>query len=258
MKLFNGMKVLALPDLHIQTYPNGNGWKPDMSPSAWAALDFGDDFKPDVTIILGDFMNFDIISDYTKKDVIHREGRRLKYDFILANQILDRIDRFTKGEVVFLLGNHDVRLSMFISANPQLEGLIGLTYNLHLEKRDYIIMPENKVYKLGHARFVHGWYYNLHHAKKTVLEMGDNIFYGHVHDVQSFSKSNPDQKPIIGQSMGCLCDLNPEYKRNKPNRWVNAFGIFYFQANGNFTHYIPIIINGEFTYAGKFYKGKRP
>lgn len=256
MKLFDGFKLLFLPDLHIKTLPTRTGWQADVSPALWSALDFGDHFKPDMTIIGGDFLDFGIISPLTDKDLLYREGKRLLHDFELGNQILDRIDKFSKGKKIFLIGNHDTRLATWIASNPQLEGLIGLTYNLGLEKRGYEVLAEGRTYKIGHARFVHGWYWTMHHAKKTVTEMGDNIFYGHVHDVQSFCKANPEQMPIIGQSCGCLCELNPEWKKNRPNRWVNSFAIFYFFANGDFTYYLPIVISGKFIWNGRIFGGK--
>jgi len=255
--LKEGYKLLALPDIHVTTIPTRRGWEDGTADALWAALEFGKDFKPDETIIMGDFIEFDIISSYTENNYILREGRRLKHDFELANQILDVIDGFTKEKKVFLIGNHDSRLAAWIASNPQIEGLIGLDYNLHLEKRGYKVVEEGKAYRVGHANFIHGWYWNKYHAAKTVTEMGDNIFYGHVHDVQAYTKANYEQKPIVGQSLGCLCDLNPSYRRNKPNRWVNAFGVFFFDSKGYFTYYVPIIINGKFTWCGKTYSGKR-
>jgi len=258
MKLFDGFKLLFLPDFHVKTLPTQRGWQADVSPALWSALDFGDYFKPDMTIIGGDFLNFGIISKYTERDLILREGRRLKHDFELGNQILDRIDKFTKpnGEKKFLLGNHDTRLATWIASNPQVEGLIGLTYNLGLEKRGYEIFREGQVYTVGKANFTHGWYWNKYNSAKHVTEMGDNIFYGHTHTVQSFCKPNPKQMPIMGQSCGCLCELNPEWRRGRPNQWVNAFGVFYFFANGNFTFYLPIIIGGKFIWNGRTFGGK--
>lgn len=239
-------RVLVLPDIHLEE---------DMDLSVVnLALRFGAWFKPDQTIVLGDLINFDYISHWVEKDLIRQEGKRLKTDFILGNRILDRIDKFTKGKKIFLIGNHDDRLVKWIGQHPCIEGLINLTHNLHLIERGYKVYPQGKVYKIGHACFVHGWYWNIYHAAKHVTQMGDNIFYGHVHDIQSYTKPNYEQQPNIGQSLGCLCSLNPEYRKNRPNSWVNAFGVFYFFADGQFNHYIPIIINGRFNFAGKVFK----
>jgi hypothetical protein len=87
------------------------------------------------------------------------------------------------------------------------------------------------------------------------MELGDNVFYGHTHSVQSFTKTNYDRQPIVGTGVGCLCDLNPAYRRNKPNSWVNGLLFAYLDKSGLFTAYNPIIIDGKFWWGGKQYDG---
>lgn len=247
----DGMTVVVLPDIHAQvTWKN----KARMSSAARAALKFLDEFKPDVTIVLGDLLDLNQLSTYSKGKPRQIEGLRLDHDYALGNQILNRIDKATKGERVFLEGNHEQRVERYLDEFPYVgEKLLSLRENLHLEERGWKFLKEGELLKIGHAYFIHGWYTNIYHARKHVAEMGDNIFYGHTHDVQSFSKPNPDTMPIISQSLGCLCDLNPAWLRNKPSRWVNAFGIFYFSKSGSFTYYVPIIIDGCFWWNGKYY-----
>ena len=257
MKLHDGFRLVFLPDIHSEAIPiNGSKWKPNLSPALWACLDFCKEFKPHGTIIGGDFINLDHVGRFSKNKPRLREGRRLKHDYALGNELLDIIDKFTQQKKVFLMGNHDMWLEQYLDEHPQIEGLIEMSQELRLVERGYDVIPENKVYKVGRARFAHGIYHNMYHARATVQVMGDNIFYGHCHDMQGFTQANYDQQPIMGHSCGCLCDLNPSYLRNKPNRWVNGFGVFYFNKNGSFTPYFPIIINGQFWFAGKKYGGK--
>jgi hypothetical protein len=204
----------------------------------------------------GDIVDLPEISKHTERKKLTREGLRLSHTFDIGNWFLDEVDKFTQGEKVFIKGNHEMWLDLWMEENPSLKGMLGIEKNLRLKERGYKIIEENKAYKLGHARFIHGWYYTMHHAKKTVNEMGDNVFYGHVHDLQSHTKANYEQKPIIGHSVGCLCDLDPIWRKGRPNRWVNGFGVFYFLPNGNFTFYNPIIIDGKFIWCGKLYGGK--
>jgi len=242
-------RVLVLPDIHLEQ--DKDTLVLDL------VLKFGAWFQPDETIILGDLLNFDYISHFQQGNMIAQEGKRLGEDFNATNKVLDKIDKFTKTKKVFLFGNHDNRLNIWITQHPCVEGLFSLAQNLRLKERGYEVYAEGKVYKIGHACFTHGWYWTQHHALKTVAQMGENIFYGHVHDIQSHTKTNYDQQPIIGQSIGCLCSLNPEYKKNRPNSWVNSFAVFYFFKNGQFSHYIPIIVNGRFNFAGKVFNGNK-
>jgi len=250
--------AVALFDMHIRTHPTDLkkcGWEPRISKALLAALKFCDDFKPDRTILGGDILDLPEISRFTERKKIQRERLRLNHTFDCVNQILDRVDKFTKKKVFYLKGNHEAWLDMWIEENPALQGLISLEKNLRLHERNYKVIPENKVLKIGHARFIHGWFYNVHHSKKTVNAMGDNVFYGHTHDVQSYTKAHYQQKPIIGRSIGSLCDLDPIWRKGRPNRWVNGFGVSYFFPNGNFTFYNPIIIDGRFIWNGKIYDG---
>lgn len=247
----DGMTVVVLPDIHGQVTSKNEA---RVSSATRVALNFLEDFKPDVTIVLGDLLDLSQLSTYSKKKPRQIEGLRLDNDYALGNQILNRIDKATKGDRVFFEGNHENRVEKYLDEFPYVgEKLLSVQENLHLEERGWKYLKDGELLKIGHAYFIHGWYYNIYHARKHVAEMGDNIFYGHTHDVQSFSKPNPDTMPIISQSLGCLCDLNPAWLRNKPSRWINAFGVFYFSKDGSFTYYVPIIIDGCFWWNGKYY-----
>ena len=250
--------AVFLPDEHLKTTPaphTKKGWKPVISNSLVACMKFCHDFKPDVTILGGDVVDLSEISRFNERKKLTVEGLRLEHTFEIANEFLDEVDEFSKGDKVYLMGNHEAWLPLYIEQHPVLHGAFSIEKNLRLKERGYEIIPENKCYKLGHARFIHGWYWTKYHSAKTVSEMGDNVFYGHTHDLQSYTKTNYESKPIIGHSCGCLCELDPDWRRGRPNRWVNGFGVFYFLPNGNFTFYNPIIIDGKFIWNGKLYDG---
>jgi hypothetical protein len=45
--------------------------------------------------------------------------------------------------------------------------------------------------------------------------------------------------------------------RGKSNNWTNAFGLLYVRDDGYYNLYVPIIIKGKFTYAGKTFDGNK-
>ena len=58
---------------------------------------------------------------------------------------------------------------------------------------------------------------------------------GHTHDVQRFPiRRLSDKSVIMGQSLGCTCDLNPPWMKGRPQNWSHAFGLVYFYPDGNF------------------------
>ena len=152
------------------------------------------------------------------------------------------------------MGNHEYRIERLLEESPEYEGLIEIEKRLDLE--DYTIIPFNDVFNIGDMHFTHGWYYNVHYAKKTVLEAQKMIFVGHVHRPQLYTAVSPAYslpKQCVG--LGCLCNQNPSYLLDKPNAWVHQFLFWYMFDDGTFTYYTPTIINGRCTINGKVYDG---
>ena len=251
----DGMRVLALYDLHLKTEPVATplGWVPDISESVYTVLNFAKDWKPDVTILGGDFLDLDEVSHWVANNSIRIEGKRLRHNLELGNLILNKIDEFTRRKKVYIVGNHCARLGWYLNQHPVLEGMFSLEGCLRLRDRGYEVIPEGGRYKLGKAYFIHGWYTNKYHASKTVDVMGENVFYSHTHDIQVHTKPNADEQPIMGHSLGSLSDLAPHYMRGRPTKGLHSFGAFYFSRDGSFTPYVPILINGKFWWNGKLY-----
>ena len=55
---------------------------------------------------------------------------------------------------------------------------------LRLKERGYKYYEYNEPLKLGKVSFIHGAFATNLHAKKHLLAYGENIIYGHTHDVQ--------------------------------------------------------------------------
>lgn len=250
-------RVIVIPDLQIpyQDKKALNAVEKYMADHTW-----------DEWIQLGDFMDLDAISRFTKDAPRKVEGKRIVDDFKEANEVLDRHQDIVRkrnkdAKFTICIGNHEVRCETFCDRFPVLEGLVDFDNQLRTKERGINIVrsyPNGDAYKVGKALFTHGIYTGLYSARKHVDNFGGlNVFHGHDHGLSMFSKSQwgIDQS-IIGQSMGCLCDMNMDYIGKNPKNWVHSFGIFYFFPNGQFTHYTPRIVNGEFySPEGKLYQG---
>lgn len=215
-------------------------------------------YKPDVTVILGDFMDCAPVSHWLKDKRQTLEGQRLAKDAEKANILLDDIQKLTK-KIIFLEGNHEDWIRQAINSNPQLEGLIDLEVLLKFKARPKIIQVEEYggVANLGKLWFTHGMYVTQNHARAHVEAFGRSIVYGHTHDVQLYTKVSPidiDDKHM-GLSLGCLADKNPEYNKNRPNKWVHAVGLGTVRNNGGFNIDPIIISKGVASYAGRNFKG---
>jgi len=221
------------------------------------ALQFIDDFKPDYLVLGGDQMQMDSISFFNKNKVKLIEGKRLKKDYLgFQKDVLDQLDLILKRDTkrYFLIGNHEYRVERLLENSPQHEGFIEIDKNLDLSK--YKIIPFNMLMNLGELYFTHGWHYNIHYAKQTVLEAQKMIFVGHAHMPQVYTAVGPAEalpKQCVG--IGCLCNKNPHYMSNRPNAWVHQFMFWYQFEDGTFTYYTPIIINGRCVINNKVYDG---
>lgn len=247
-------RMLVMPDAHT----------PEHDPAAVEAfIQFGEWYKPHGIINIGDFMEMEAVSHWPARDL---RPRRLAPQIQEGKKILQTIDERFGPQLVFkyfLIGNHEDWLDQYIVAKvPELfDGIqelgvnFGVAHLLGLADRGYSIIPLNEILSIGdHCHFIHGYYTNRYHANKHLDVFGVNIYYGHLHDVQSTT-----QVSVKGvheaMSLGCLRDLNAPFLKGRPNNWTHAFGIFEFRKDGQFTRYVPIIINGKFSFAGKLFDG---
>lgn len=240
---------VAVYDLHY----------PEHDKKLWKnILKLTKDLNPDYFVFGGDNMDMKELSHWIhgKGDMRTLEGKRIKGEYTQFQEgILDPLCGILnkRCEKHFLLGNHEDWAEQAIDRNPQGEGYWEVENNLKL--KDWTVYPLNKVCTIGKMHFIHGTYTNDAHAKKHVTNYENNIFYGHVHDHQSYTKVTPlNNEAHIGMSIPCACTLNPDYMRNKPNKWVNGFLIFTVFPEGNFTAHPIISHNGKFEYNGKVYE----
>ena len=205
-------------------------------------LRFTEDFAPDAFVFGGDNQDLEVVSHWVgqKRRVV--EGKRLKKDYSDFNtQILAPLDAVlaADAERIFHLGNHEDWVEQYIDCHPEVEGFFEIRNNLNLD--NWQVYDYGEVSSIGKLHFTHGTYINIHNAYKTAQVYGRNIVYGHGHTYQAHTITAPlDTHSHCATQIPCACGLNPSYRLNQPNAWVNGFGVFYVLPNGNFS-LIPVI-----------------
>lgn len=214
-------------------------------------------------INLGDLADLNTVSSHNKNNLLAVEGARLQKDFDAVNRFWDNRNIQFEGKPQFWIqGNHEYRLDRYLQVHPELIGSLDFVTKCDLAKRGVTWLPfweKGETLEIGNATFIHGLYTNKHHAEKHAQAYGRPVFYGHTHDLQQHSiVRNGDNKTVVGQSLGCVCDYRQSYMLGRPNRWQQAFGVFRFFPDGNFTYcIIPIFEHRFVSPDGEIYDGRK-
>jgi len=255
-------RIILLPDFH---HPHHN------KPATEAVFQFIEWFRPDEVCLLGDALNMDSINHWEMKkgNKKHFEGKRLLSEYNeFDRDILTPLEKAIPDncEKVFMGGNHEYWVDGLTEKEPSLLGMVELETALQLAERGWEWIPwitydeEKGSYTRGIKRYgkllvFHGQYINKYHAHKTADSYSRSCVYGHTHDLQSYTKISVDdcKDYHTAQSIGCLCNMSPEFLKGRINRWVNAFGVLYVREDDFYNLYVPVIINGKFVFEGKVF-----
>lgn len=247
-------KVIVLPDMQVP-YQNDHALR--------VVEQYMADHTWDYYINIGDFIDVDGISHFNKGNFRNKIGKELIKEYKVANRILDRHQEIVRknnknAKFHLIFGNHEERVERYLDEHPDMAGFIEVPINLKLLERGFTWTRDGhmgKSIQLGKAQFTHGLKIGVSHTVAMAREWGDNIFYGHTHDVQSYTHTTRHKDSTrIAQSLGCLCVYDLPYVQTTPTRWQNAFAVFYFRPDGTFNHYMINIVNDEFiSPEGKLY-----
>ena len=255
-------KFIFATDLHFG-FERRNGHKiPLHDMKAFnCMLAFAKDFKPDVFIVGGDFLDCGVISHHNHGKPGAVEGLKLIEDArALRKAAIEPIESIVgkSGELVYIIANHEDWLTDLTDKIPALEGLIELKPLLNLSDQ-WKIIPQGGAYKLGKLTFVHGDTIKggEHVAKNAVVNYERSIRFGHHHTMQQYSKASAlDYKNAkSGWAIPCLCTKSPKYGEGAPNRWVQGFNFGYIHEGGYFNDYVAVILDGRTFVHGKKYQG---
>jgi metallophosphoesterase superfamily enzyme len=254
------MKTFAyLTDLHYG-FERKSGHKVPLHDlkAFGAAYEFLKDFKPDVLIAGGDFLDCGVISHHNKQKKRSTEGLRLLSDAEgLRAEVLKPLEALKAKELVYQIGNHEDWVDDLIEENPGIEGMVEIRKMLALEQ--WRVVPQGGYYNLGKLTFLHGDQLSGgdHVAKAAVVAWERSVRFGHFHTYQTYTKVSPIHEKLgrTGIAVPCLCTKDPKYGEGKANRWVQGLNWGYVMPDGSYHDYVSIITNGRLVANGKVYRG---
>lgn len=242
-------KYIILGDIHVPE-------QDDLAMNAVFKLMKNEKF--DGIINIGDFMDFNSLSKFSKGKHKTLEGQRVKEDYIKANAMLDVFDELLpkNAEKHFLTGNHEVRLNSWIEEFPMLDGLFDFESCLKLKERGYKVYPHNEIVKFGRLCVVHGIYCSANPAKVHATKLLSNVLCGHLHSPEMALIHSPAKEvSVVGYVNGCLCSMSPEYMQGKPSNWSQGISILYLLPDGQFDIVLIRIVKHKFVFNNVLYNG---
>ena len=245
-------RAVVIPDQHFPIHDEG---------AVKVTLKALEMIKPDLFINLGDVGEWESVSAWRwkrkKKPPLEYQLPSIDAEIAEVNEGIDRFDKILDkikcNNRYILAGNHDEWLTYgFVEEHPYMK---DYTFKkaCKWKERGYKYYEYNEPLKIGKVSFIHGAYSTNLHAKKHLLAYGENIIYGHTHDVQRHTLTRLGGT-IAAWSLGCLKDMSPKknkWLRGLPHNWNHAFAVVDWFSNGDFKVEVIEIVNGKTTVWGK-------
>lgn len=230
-------KILFLSDIHIP-YHNIE--------ALTLALKYGKDRGVNTIYLNGDIMDCYQASDHEKDP----SKRSLAYEIEQTVVFLKSVKKFFPNcKIYYKEGNHERRWKRFLRrCAPQVLGIEEFELPILLKLGELgieWIVNETPV-KMGKLNVIHGNEYKgggAFPAKQYYDKASENIIGGDKHRTSEFIKRSIGNKVEGGWSVGCLCELNPEYMPY--NNWNLGFAYIEMSQDGNFRIENKKIINGQ-------------
>jgi predicted phosphodiesterase len=247
---------LLAPDLHYPRHSRRT-W--------WALVDFARRNKVHGFVFMGDqFDNAEISHHNAGKPLYKPVGSYAQYTRCFERDIMRQLPAFKRR--VWMIGNHDQWEYDMDETHPELQGALDRVTALNLYARGWDVIKNGRALALcKHLTIIHGdqlkgamGYMGANVPRKAIDIYGKSVAFGHTHTFQVQSSVNPIEvsKKRVGWNLPVLCELNPDYMRNRPSAWVNGFGIVEVRPDGTFSLWPVVVTNGVFTFAGRTYGSK--
>jgi predicted phosphodiesterase len=241
-------KILFIPDCHVP-YHDVNAFN--------LMLKAGKAFKPDHTIILGDFADFYGVSSHSKDP---NRALKLKEEIEATKTALDQVKALGAKNNVFVSGNHEDRLERYLRDKaPELFNFISIPKILELSEKGFKYTPYKQAYKIGKLNVTHdagtaGRYAHY----KSLDTFQHNVVIGHTHRIGYAVEGDAQGNRHLTAQLGWLGDVSEiDYMHQVKARkdWSLGFGIGYLDPKTGVVYLIPTpIINGTVLIEGELVK----
>lgn len=257
--------IIILPDTHFRPARDGVPSGEDSQLLRRLVLPFMRERrrKIDFVVHLGDVLDLPSLSRHEAWREIDEAIDLANDDFKYGREWMAELyEEAPNAHWRIIEGNHDFRCKSFCTSRKQRHLLESLDFSARMGLGDYANLrfipywsDKRRLVRLGKAAFCHGLSVTTGHAKVMAARYpGTNLYYGHVHDHQSYSPPTFEKRSANeAMSLGTLCRLEQPYMQGAPNNWRNMFAVMYLFPDGTYTMTPVSIIKGKFVFDQKEY-----
>lgn len=256
----HGRKYLSLPQTHADPVPDfifpdykktfvfSDVHIPYHNEQALLlAIEYAKKEEVDSILINGDLIDFYQGSDFVRDPRNMDIGSELK----IAQDFMAYLKQELPVPVFYKLGNHEYRYERYLLKNAK--ELLGIdAFNIeNVLNLDCTIIKQDQLIKYGKLNIIHGhefkqsFFNPVNPARGLFLRAKSNTLAGHLHQTSEHAESNINGDNIVCHSIGCLCDLRPEYSRFAYVKWNHGFAIATKDDDGFFTVQNKKIVRGK-------------
>ena len=241
-------KILCIGDAHVEA---------DEDLSRFSFVDnLISEVKPEVIVIMGDFLTLDCLSAWDRDKRQRMENRRYIYEIQHANAALDMMfhslyfenqrlrnqkKKLYNPDIIYLEGNHEDRLTRYLQYDPTFEGTISIPDDLNLLGRGIKWIPYREYWNHNGIGFTHiphnavrpvSGKYHVHKAMDCTIK---SVVYGHTHKLETACRHTPGMDHLQQVlSTGCFFDIDPEYKHGTLTNYWKGLVLLHNYKEGRF------------------------
>jgi hypothetical protein len=151
----------------------------------------------------------------------------------LHHEILSTIRQaFPDAEIVYKVGNHEERWERYLRVKaPEIIGLEILNF-AEIIKADSVgmtVVSDKRIVKIGKLNCIHGHEFGntfaspVNPARGLYLKGKETSIGAHYHQTSSHSEKSMTDDITVCWSVGCLCDMRPDYR--PINKWNHGLAV---------------------------------
>lgn len=216
------------------------------------------DLKPSLIILGGDIVDAKGMHGVDHMPLSAVDVWNYTRDIVLIRDFVGKLKRASpNARIVYMEGNHEERYRRLAIKYPK---VFAEKFNIPRDAGiPWLNWVEYGTYgsyiQVGDCIFIHGNIWPDLHARAYAVRYTPNkVVYGHLHHFQAYTthRASPSQSPRYAVTAGCLCKLDPEWKKGEGHKWVNGF-VSFISENGVTVPTAHLIEGGKFNVGGKIY-----